>query len=87
MVVFDRYQELPAVIVDFQGSVVHLARDTGMAWRTRALCVRPATTYEVRQLRAICELVARQRRDVARSLTFAPRQRTTATYEANKEET
>ena len=66
MVVFDNYQGLTGVVADFEGTVVHLSRPTGMTWHTRAGSVRPATEPERRQLKAICAHVARQQRDTAR---------------------
>ncbi|KRV47255.1 hypothetical protein AQ490_07195 [Wenjunlia vitaminophila] len=65
MVVYDRRWEMPATIVGFDGPFVCLTRPTGLTWRARRASLRPATTRERRQLRAIAVLHARSRGDGA----------------------
>lgn len=62
MVVYDRRVEMPATVVGFDGPFVCLMRPTGLAWRSRIASVRPANTWERRQLRAVATLYARARR-------------------------
>ncbi|MDW6062464.1 hypothetical protein SAZ11_36100 [Streptomyces sp. FXJ1.4098] len=65
MVVYDRHYDMPGTITDFVGPFVCLTRPTGLTWRSPQASVRPATTYERRQLRAIARLHAQRQRGIA----------------------
>lgn len=56
MVVYDKSNEMVAVVDDFVGPFVCLSRPTGLTWRSRWFSVREGTPYEQRQLRAIAAL-------------------------------
>ncbi|MEU6015973.1 hypothetical protein ABZ826_18495 [Streptomyces sp. NPDC047515] len=60
MVVFDRSHDMVGVVDGLVGPVVRLSRPTGFTWQSRSASVRPGTSYERRQLRAI-SMLHRQR--------------------------
>ncbi|MGW0708576.1 hypothetical protein ACWD4G_21935 [Streptomyces sp. NPDC002643] len=61
-IVYDRHYDMPARITGVQGSVVFLARPTGLAWHTSRVAVRPATAWEQRQLAALAKLHRQRQR-------------------------
>lgn len=61
-IVYDRHYDMPARITGIQGTVVFLARPTGLAWRSRTVAVRPATAWEQRQLAALAKLHMQRQR-------------------------
>lgn len=61
-IVYDRYYDMPARITGVEGTVVVLARPTGLVWRSRTVAVRPATAWEQRQLAALAKLHAQRHR-------------------------
>ncbi|MFJ2818074.1 hypothetical protein [Streptomyces sp. NPDC087294] len=62
----DRGREMVGRARAVEGVVVHMERPTGYTWEVQYRRLRPASAWELKQLRALVDHLARQRRGMAR---------------------
>lgn len=63
-IVFDRTRDLLAVVCGVDGVKVTLRRPFGAVWKSSPMAVRPATSWERRQFKALGKFRANQLRGI-----------------------